>query len=323
MPGIFSQSRQRAAPVRLGSDVLRLQVQAADAGQRLDRFLQEQLPAYSRTRLQDWIRNGRVRVEGRAERPAYVLKGGENVEVEPAEPPPLRAEPEPIPLEILYEDRDVVAVNKPAGMVVHAGAGCRSGTLVNALLARFESLSGVGGGLRPGIVHRLDRYTSGVILVARHDAAHRHLAEQFARREVEKVYLALVHGTVKQDRGRIEKPITRDPARRVRMTARLGRGRSALTEYRVLRRYRDFTLLEVRIGTGRTHQIRVHLAGMGHAVVGDRLYGAPTKVEGRPPLGRFFLHAHRVRFASPASGEIVTVEAPLPGELEAWMEGLL
>ncbi len=303
--------------------MLRLRAQATDSGQRLDRFLQEQLPAYSRTRLQDWIRKGHVRVDGRAESPAHMLKGGETVEVEPAELVPLRAEPEPIPLEILYEDRDVVAVNKPAGMVVHAGAGCHSGTLVNALLARFESLSGVGGELRPGIVHRLDRYTSGVILVARHDAAHRRLAEQFARREVEKVYLALVHGAVKQERGRIEKPIARDPVRRVRMTARLGRGRSALTEYRVLRRYRDFTLLEVRIGTGRTHQIRVHLAGMGHPVVGDRLYGAPAKVEGRPLLPRFFLHAHRVRFTSPGSGETVTIEAPLPLELEAWMEGLL
>jgi len=300
-----------------------VQAQATDAGKRLDRFLQEHLPAYSRTRLQAWIRNGRVRVEGRPEKPSYILRGGESVDVEPAELPALRAEPESIPLDILYEDEDVVAVNKPAGMVVHAGAGCRSGTLVNALLSRFESLSGVGGEVRPGIVHRLDRYTSGVILVARHDAAHRHLAGQFASRAVEKVYLALVHGAVKQDWGRIEKPIARDPVRRIRMTARLGRGRSAQTEYRVLRRYRDFTLLEVRIGTGRTHQIRVHLAGLGHPVAGDRLYGAPARVESRPSLDRFFLHAHRVRFASPSTGESVTVEAPLPRELEAWMDGLL
>ncbi len=303
--------------------MLKLDVQAAHAGKRLDRFLQEQLPAYSRTRLQEWIRGGRVQVAGRPEKPSYLLRGGQTVEVEPAQLKPLHAEPEPIPLEILYEDEDMVAVNKPAGMVVHAGAGCRSGTLVNALLARFESLSGVGGDLRPGIVHRLDRYTSGVILVARHDAAHRHLAEQFARRKVEKVYLALVHGAVKQDRGKVEKPITRDPVRRVRMTARLGRGRAALTEYRVLRRFHGFTLLEVRIGTGRTHQIRVHLAGIGHPVVGDRLYGAPAKVEGRQPLGRFFLHAQRVRFLKPSSGEALTIEAPLPAELEGWMEGLL
>ena len=300
-----------------------IQAQAADAGKRLDRFLQEQLPAYSRTRLQEWIKNGHVRVDGKPEKPSYVLRGGEPVEVVPAELPPLRAEPEEIPLEVLHEDPDVLAVNKPAGMVVHAGAGCRSGTLVNALVARFESLSGVGGDLRPGIVHRLDRYTSGVILVARHDAAHRHLAGQFADRKVEKTYLALVHGVVNLDRGRIEKPIARDPVRRVRMTARLGRGRSALTEYRVLRRYRDFTLLEVKIGTGRTHQIRVHLSGMGHPVVGDRLYGAPAKVEGREPLGRFFLHAGRISFVGPSSGETVTVEARLPAELEAWLEGLL
>jgi 23S rRNA pseudouridine1911/1915/1917 synthase len=302
---------------------LTLKVQSADAGKRLDRFLLEQLPAYSRTRLQDWIRGGRVLVEGKAQKPSYLLRGGETVEVEPAELTPLRAEPEAIPLEILYEDEDVIAVNKPAGMVVHAGAGCRSGTLVNALLARFGALSGVGGELRPGIVHRLDRYTSGVILVARHDAAHRHLAEQFASRKVEKVYLALVHGAVKAEKGKVDKPIARDPVRRVKMTARLGRGRTAITEYRVLKRFRAFTFLEVRIGTGRTHQIRVHLAGLGHPVAGDRLYGAPASVEGRPPLDRFFLHAQRVRFMQPSTGETATVEAPLPAELEAWMNGLL
>jgi 23S rRNA pseudouridine1911/1915/1917 synthase len=301
---------------------LRFETQASDAGKRLDRFLQEQLPAYSRTRLQDWIRSGRVLVGGKPAKAARTLGGGEAVEVEPAELKPLRAEPEAIPLKILYEDEDVVAIDKPAGMVVHAGAGCRSGTLVNALLSRFESLSGIGGELRPGIVHRLDRFTSGVILVARHDAAHRNLAEQFAERKVEKTYLALVHGDVKPERGRLEKPITRDPVRRIRMTARLGHGRAALTEYRVLKRFRGFTLLEVRIGTGRTHQIRVHLAGIGHPVAGDKLYGAPVKTEGTPPLGRFFLHAHRIRFLKPSTGEPVSVESPLPEELEAWMNGL-
>jgi 23S rRNA pseudouridine1911/1915/1917 synthase len=301
---------------------LKLTTQGADAGKRLDRFLQEQLPAYSRTRLQDWIRSGRVLVGGRPVKAAHSLAGGEQVEVEPAELAPLRAEPEAIPLEILYEDEDVVAVNKPAGMVVHAGAGCHSGTLVNALLSRFTLLSGVGGELRPGIVHRLDRYTSGVILVARHDAAHRNLAEQFAQRKVEKTYLALVHGVVKLERGKLEKPITRDPAKRIRMTARLGYGRTALTEYRVLKRFPGFTFLEVRIGTGRTHQIRVHLSGIGHPVVGDRLYGAPAKTLGELPLGRFFLHAHRVRFLKPSTGEPITVESPLPAELEAWMKGL-
>jgi 23S rRNA pseudouridine1911/1915/1917 synthase len=300
-----------------------LSSQPSDAGKRLDQFLHERLPQYSRTRLQEWIRKGRVLVNGAAEKPAHPLRGNEAVEVEPEELPPLHAEPEPLPLTILYEDDDMVAVDKPAGMVVHAGTGCRSGTLVNALLHRFGSLSGAGGELRPGIVHRLDRQTSGVLLVARNDLAHRRLAEQFAGRKVEKVYLALVHGSVKKDAGRIEKPIARDPAKRIRMTARLARGRSAVTEYRVLRRYQDFTFLEVRIGTGRTHQIRTHLSSAGHPVVGDRLYGAPAKVKGRTPLQRFFLHAHRIGFTHPSTGQRITVEAPLPAELEGWMRGLL
>jgi len=300
-----------------------IQVEAADAGKRLDRFLSERLPAYSRSRIQGWIRAGRVRVGGSGAKASYILRGGEKIEVEPQQLPPLRAEPEPIPLEILYEDEDVVAVNKPAGMVVHAGAGRCSGTLVNALLARFGALSTLGGELRPGIVHRLDRLTSGVILVARNDAAHRFLAEQFAARQVEKIYLALVHGEVKAEAGRIGKPIARDPVRRTRMTARLGYGRAAETEYRVLKRFRGYTLLEVKIGTGRTHQIRVHLSSLGHPVVGDRLYGAPARPPERPPLERIFLHAWRVRFESPSTGLPVEVTAPLPAELEAWLEGLL
>lgn len=300
-----------------------LSAQHLDAGKRLDVFLQEQLPQYSRSRLQAWIKAGRVQIDGRPERPSYRLRGGETIQVEPAEPPPLRATAEDIPLNILYEDPDVVAVDKPAGMVVHAGAGCHSGTLVNALLHRFGALSQAGGEWRPGIVHRLDRYTSGVLLVARHDAAHRHLAGQFAARETEKTYLALVHGRIEQDQGRIEKPIGRDPAKRVRMTARLGRGRAAITEYRVLRRFAAFSLLEVRIRTGRTHQIRVHLASLGHPVVGDGMYGAPARIEGRPPLGRVFLHAQRIRFVQPSTGAPVTVESSLPPELERWLAGLL
>jgi 23S rRNA pseudouridine1911/1915/1917 synthase len=300
-----------------------LAAQASDAGKRLDVWLQERLSQYSRSRLQAWIKAGRVRVDGAPERPSYRLRGQERMEVEPAELPPLRAVPEDLPLKILYEDEDVLAVEKPAGMVVHAGAGRHSGTLVNALLHRFGALSEVGGELRPGIVHRLDRYTSGVLLVARSDAAHRHLAQQFASREIEKVYLVLVHGQVKQDRGRIERPISRDRARRVRMTARAGRGRAAVTEYRVLRRFARFTFLEVGMKTGRTHQIRAHFSSLGHPVVGDRLYGAAARVEGRPPLERFFLHAHRIRFVQPSTGLPVAVESPLPPELERWMEGLL
>jgi len=299
-----------------------LTVPESERGKRLDVLLQQQLPEYSRSRLQDWIRGGRVRVNGAAERASYRLRGGETVEVEPAGLPPLTAEPEELPLDILYEDADVIAVNKAAGMVVHAGAGVRSGTLVNALLHRFKELSQVGGEERPGIVHRLDRGTSGVLLVARNDAAHRNLAAQFASRKVQKVYTALVHGTVKAERGRIEKPISRDPARRVRMTARGERGRAAITEYRVLRRFAGYTLLEVEIKTGRTHQIRAHFASLGHPVAGDRLYGTPAKPPGRPPLDRLFLHARRVRFLQPTTGEPVTVEAPLPAELIEWLEGL-
>jgi 23S rRNA pseudouridine1911/1915/1917 synthase len=299
-----------------------LKVPESEREKRLDVFLQQQLPGYSRSRLQDWIRGGRVKVNGAAGRASYRLRGGETLDVEPAELPPLKAEPEELPLDILYEDADVVAVNKAAGMVVHAGAGVRTGTLVNALLHRFRSLSQVGGEERPGIVHRLDRGTSGVLLVARNDAAHRNLAAQFAARKVEKVYVALVHGTVKAERGRIEKPIARDPARRVRMTARGGSGRAAITEYRVLRRFAGYTLLEVEIKTGRTHQIRAHFSSVGHPVAGDRLYGAPAKPPGRPPLERLFLHARRVRFLQPTTGEPVTVDAPLPAELNEWMERL-
>ena len=301
---------------------MRLTIESADAGKRLDHLLHERLPEFSRSRLQEWIKAGRVLVDGRAARPSHAVRGGETIDVEPAAPPRLRARAEEIPLRVLYEDADVVAVDKPAGMVVHAGAGVHSGTLVNALLHRFGALSGVGGELRPGIVHRLDRYTSGVLLVAKNDAAHHNLAQQFSSRQVEKVYFALVHGKVKRENGRIERPIARDPVRRIRMTARLAAGRAAWSEYRVLRRFDRFTLLEVRIGTGRTHQIRVHLSSIGHPVAGDTLYGAPAKIEGLPPLGRYFLHAHRIRFRLPASGEEKTLESPLPAELEEWLARL-
>jgi 23S rRNA pseudouridine1911/1915/1917 synthase len=216
----------------------------------------------------------------------------------------------------------VVAVDKPAGMVVHAGAGVAEGTLVNALLARYAALSSVGGSARPGIVHRLDRYTSGVLLVARNDAAHHALSRQFSSRQVEKIYIALVHGTVKAESGRIDKPIARDPIRRTRMTSRLKHGRPAWTEYRVLRRFPRYTFVEARIGTGRTHQIRVHFSSIGHAVVGDTVYGAPAKPSGMPPLGRYFLHAHRIRFRHPSTGEEIVVESPLPAELNDWLRKL-
>jgi 23S rRNA pseudouridine1911/1915/1917 synthase len=301
---------------------LRIELNQQDAGKRLDHALHERFPHLSRARVQAWIKNGRVLVNGAAQRASYTVHPSDTIDVEPAEPAPLHATAEPIPLTILYEDPDVVAIDKPAGMVVHSGAGVHSGTLVNALLHHFSSLSRVAGDLRPGIVHRLDRYTSGVLLVAKNDAAHQCLAEQFASRQVEKTYLTLVHGSVKQDHARIEKPITRDPRQRTRMTARLAHGRAAWSEYRVLQRFRGFTFLEVRIGTGRTHQIRVHLASIGHPVVGDRLYGAPSKITGQPTLSRYFLHAHRIRFQQPSSAKPITVQSPLPPDLDAWLKQL-
>ena len=259
-----------------------------------------------------------MHVNGAGSRPSHTLRGGEIIEVQPAAAPPLNATAEDIPLAALYEDADLVAIDKPAGMVVHAGAGVHSGTLVNALLHRFENLSSVGGALRPGIVHRLDRFTSGVLLVAKHDTAHRALAGQFAGRQVIKTYLALVEGDVKPESGRIERPISRDPVHRARMTARLAEGRPAWSEFKVLRRFQGYTLLEVRIGTGRTHQIRVHLASLKHPVVGDTLYGAAAQ----PELGRYFLHSHRIEFRQPTTGEPVVVISPMAPELDAWLARL-
>jgi 23S rRNA pseudouridine1911/1915/1917 synthase len=294
-----------------------LSASAEDAGKRLDHFLQVHLPDYSRSRLQDWIKGGRILVNGHVQKPSFLMRGGEQIQVIPAELPPLRAFAEDIPVDILYIDDDVIAVNKPAGLVVHAGAGQHSGTLVNALLHHFQTLSSVSGDERPGIVHRIDKETSGVLLVARTDAAHRKLADQFAKREVEKTYLALVQGSIAAAEGTIKTPITRDPVRRTRMTTRLAAGRSALTTYRVLQRFDRHTYVEVKIGTGRTHQIRVHMASIGHPVAGDTLYGAADAGH-----GRFFLHAWRIQFASPSTGQKIVIEAPLPRELNEWLHNM-
>ncbi len=293
-----------------------IQASTEDRGKRLDSVLRERLPEYSRARLQSWIREGRVTVEGRAVRASLVLRGGESISVEPGELPPLRATAEDIPVTVLYEDKAVIAIDKPAGMVVHAGAGIHSGTLVNALLHRFESLSSTGGDLRPGIVHRLDRFTSGVLLVARTDAAHRDLAAQFSARQVKKTYLALVEGRL-EGKGRITSPITRDPRNRARMTARLEYGRPSLTSWEALENFDGFTFLTIDLGTGRTHQIRAHMASIHHPIAGDRLYGAKPS-----PWNRYFLHAHRLVFRSPASGEEVTVVSPLAPELVEWKASL-
>ena len=301
-------------------------VATEDAGRRLDLFLAQRLPELSRTRVQELIDQGRVRVGGSAARRAHRVAPGESIEIEIVPRPPLEALPEAIPLEVLYQDEDLLVVNKPAGMTVHAGAGTARGTLVNALLHYSKTLSATGGALRPGIVHRLDRGTSGALVVARNDAAHRQLAEQFRTRRVRKAYLALVHGRLERDAGSIGLPIARDLRRRTRMTVRRREGREARTDWRVLARLDGFTLIEVDLRTGRTHQIRVHFSALRHPVVGDTLYGAPRQARaGReilPPLGRNFLHAARIAFEHPRSAEPVEVRAPLPAELRAYLERL-
>jgi 23S rRNA pseudouridine1911/1915/1917 synthase len=322
---------------------------ASAANLRLDRYLALALPDISRARVQLLIANAQVTVNGAAASANLRLRGGELIQItgEPR-PAPLRATPEAIPLDIVFEDADLAVVNKPSGMMVHAGAGSEErnrGTLVNALLHHFQTLSAVGGDLRPGIVHRLDKDTSGLILVAKNDSAHRHLAEMFSERRCQKTYLALVHGHIARDRGTVNAPISRDAVRRTRMTTRRADGRAAVSHYTVLERLTTprgkFSLVEVRIETGRTHQIRVHLSSLGHPVVGDTLYGAPAVITAPVPsksaprsrkpapdspapltLPRNFLHAARLVFPHPRTGLELTFQAPLPAELTHFLEQL-
>ena len=304
----------------------RLVASAEDAGRRLDLYLASRLPELSRTRIQELIDEGRVRVGERLPRRAQRVATGDVIDVEVLQRPTLEAEPEEIPLELLREDPDFVVVNKPAGMVVHAGAGVARGTLVNALLYLLGVLSPAGGAVRPGIVHRLDRGTSGALVVARNDFAHRALAEQFRDRTVHKTYVALLHGRLARDSGTIAFPVGRDPGHRTRMTAKLKTGRDARTDWRVLLRLGSFTIVAAEPRTGRTHQIRAHFAATGHPLVGDTLYGAPERVRATrvllPELGRVFLHAARLQFAHPRGGNDVDVRAPLDHALRAYLAEL-
>jgi 23S rRNA pseudouridine1911/1915/1917 synthase len=330
-----------------------IEVTAEAKGQRLDQFLAQTLTAQgesvSRSRVQLLIDQGDVLVNGLREKAALKLRGSERIDItgEP-HPAPLKATAEEIPLDVIYEDADLAVVNKPAGMMVHAGSGqnedARSrGTLVNALLFRFKKLSATCGDLRPGIVHRLDKDTSGLIVVAKNDRTHAALAELFASRKIKKSYIALVQGTVERAKGTISASVGRDPMRRTRMTAKpLGDARTAVSHYEVVKRFANrfgkFTLVKVRIETGRTHQIRVHMASIGHPVVGDTLYGgsgqltdqvasqaatskaARRKAEPeRLKLGRNFLHSARLEFAHPKTGKLLELEAPLPAELEEFL----
>ena len=305
-----------------------------DIGKRLDQFLVSQIVDTSRARVQQLINEEKVLVNDRAAKASQRLRGRERIAIlGEVKSPPLRAMAEDIPLDIVYEDDDLAVVNKAAGMMVHAGAGATEdernrGTLVNALLHRFGQLSGMGGELRPGVVHRLDKATSGLMVVAKNDETHRKLAAQFAERVVKKSYIALVHGWVKQDRGTIRSRISRDRVRRTRMTTQRSGGREAITHYIVQKRidssYGKFSLLELRIDTGRTHQIRVHLASLRHPVVGDTLYGAPREIglknEARISLARNFLHAAGLQLQHPRSGEALSFARPLPEELQGFLE---
>ncbi len=328
-----------------------LLVENSDTGKRLDRYLAAQLPELSRTRIQELIEAGLVLVGGKPLKGAHRLRAGEKIAVEAQARPPIRAEAESIPLDILYEDADVIVVNKAAGMTVHAGAGNTRGTLVNALLGRGQALSQGGDALRPGIVHRLDKETSGAILVAKNDFAHAKLAEAFRQRTVKKTYIALVEGLLKEKQGRIELAIGRDIHRRTRMAVHRqkpgsalrgrvlpGKARAARTDWRTLAEIDGTTLVEVQLHTGRTHQIRVHFAALKHPVVGDTLYGAASQISigagrGRgatseqekaamPLLGRNFLHAARLGFPQPKTGVWIEVRAPLPRELREFVKEL-
>ena len=290
---------------------------------RLDRMVVKECPELSRTRVQELIEEGLVRLNGKSAKDSQKVRAGDVIEVVARPRAPLQAEAESIPLEVLYEDDDVMAINKPAGMMVHAGAGNSRGTLVNALLGRGEALSQANDPLRPGIVHRIDKDTSGILLVAKNDFAHAKLAEGFRLRTIKKTYLALVQGLLKEERGRIELPIARDPNRRSRMTAkdagRLPNSRAARTDWRVLARIDTTTLVEVQLHSGRTHQIRVHFSALKHPVVGDTLYGAAGQLHvgsgTLPAPGRNFLHAAKIGFPQPRNGETIQVAAPLPVEL--------
>ena len=309
-------------------------VQPESSGKRLDQFLVSHIADTSRARVQQLIAQQKVLVNGNAAKASLHIEDGDKVEIVGlVERPPLRAIAEDIPLDIVYEDDDLAVVNKPAGMMVHAGAGPAEddrnrGTLVNALLHRLGTLSGVGGELRPGIVHRLDKETSGLIVVAKNDVAHRKLATQFSGRRVKKTYIALVHGSLKNDRGTISASISRDLVRRTRMTTRRSEGREAISNYEVTHRidsrYGKFTLVKVSIATGRTHQIRVHMASIGHPVVGDTLYGAPRQLSAKSAeplsLKRNFLHAAELKFEHPRNGEELSFSAPLPDELGNFLQ---
>ena len=282
------------------------------ARMRIDRHLVTALPELSRSRIQQLIRSGSVRLNGAITRPHQIVRTGDQIELTNPPPEKIETRPEAIPLEVLFEDDDLIVINKPAGMTVHPGAGHHEHTLVNALLHHCSTLSGIGGKERPGIVHRLDKETSGCLVAAKNDIAHRELSKQFATRTVEKIYLALVAGKLRKQTGVIEEKIGRHPVQRKRMSVSSPRGREARTEYRVLRLNEQASLIECRLHSGRTHQIRVHLHHLGHPVLGDKIYGLRFAKN----FPRQMLHAWKLGFRHTRTGERKNFEAPLPDDFE-------
>ncbi|HVG17991.1 MAG TPA: RluA family pseudouridine synthase [Blastocatellia bacterium] len=301
------------------------------AGARLDSFLASRLVEVSRTRIQRAIEDGDILVNERAVKPSYRLRAGDQVEIDLPEPPPAELAPEPIRLNVTHEDDDLIVVDKPAGMVVHPGAGVESGTLANALVYHFNALSETAGRIRPGIVHRIDKETSGLLVVAKNDFTHERLSDQFRDRQVFKMYAALVYGRMSQERGEVEARIGRSSHNRTRMAVlRGGAGRTAHTVFQVARAYAEFTLLNVQIKTGRTHQIRVHMAHAGHPVVGDATYGGGRENSVRDAsvrqriraLGRHFLHSAQLAFTHPRTGARLEFSSPLSPELSEFLKDL-
>jgi len=297
-------------------DGIRLSVERAAAGTRLDRWLAARLPDLSRARLQALIDAGHVRVGGAQPKAARRLTGGETVEVEIPPPPREELLPEPMSLQIVHEDAHVLVLDKPAGLVMHPGAGHARGTLAAGVLAHAPGTAGVGGPRRPGVVHRLDKDTSGLLVVAKTRLAYESLTAQLGRRTMTRRYLAVVHGRVRPPAGVVDAPIGRHPRERTRMAVvAAGRGKRAVTRYQVLERFREFTLVEARLETGRTHQIRVHLASLGHPVAGDAVYGGRARrVVPVSPEG-FALHAAHLAFDHPATGERLELSSPLPARI--------
>ena len=323
------ETKDAKSPDADPAPILTFKIDQTHADTRLDAYLVSQIEGWSRARLQHLIEDEDVLVNGKHAKSSYKLHAGDEVEVELVASPTSTFAPEDIPLDIVFEDDVLIVVNKPAGLVVHPAAGIQSGTLANALAYHFEQLSTNAGVVRPGIVHRIDKGTSGLLVVAKTEMAHEHLADQFRERKVFKSYLALVYGVMERDSGRIEQPLARDPRNRTRMAIARG-GRGAVSLYKVRRRYDRFTLLDVEIKTGRTHQIRVHLASLKHPVVGDEVYGGGRDNTVREPklkaeirkLGRHFLHAAELGFRHPVSGKPLRFQAPLPPELQHLLDTL-